>query len=140
MASPSLGNECHWFRHQQGYAAILTLIHNFLKFLISTLNPICRQKKNRVDAVTVRSLPEKVAIFISSSNSCTKEGLVRAGFTCNVVYHLEDNVVRKYTVCASTGDEAWSYSTLICKDAAPPDKSFFPPSKVCIADGQTPCE
>ena len=108
--------------------------------MLETLTPVCQAKTKRMDAVAIRTSLAAIASCSSSANTCPKEGLTRAGYTCSVVCPSEDKLVRKYTACATTGQEAWSFATQICKDAVAPDPSIIPPSQICTAEGQTSCD
>ncbi len=108
--------------------------------MVESLNPLCQSKTGKADAKAARSESAMVGRCVTAANPCAKEGLVRSGFVCNFRCPSEDQGIRKYTACATTDDEAWSFAKEICKDAIPPDSSYFPPARVCTLEGQTPCE
>lgn len=108
--------------------------------MIEKLTPLCQEKLKRTDVVAARASATEVAACSSSGNPCPKEGLSRASFQCSYLCPSEDKVIRRFTACASTGDEAWSYAREICRDATPPHRAYAAPAHVCHAEGQTPCE
>ena len=108
--------------------------------MIQSVSAVCQAKNKRLDAVAVRSSINAVASCSSSSNPCPKEGLTKVGFTCSYLCPSEDAVIHKFTACAATGDEAWSFATLVCKDALLPPAYSVARSQNCFPDGQTPCE
>lgn len=108
--------------------------------LLSKLTPLCQAKSGLSDAVAVRATAADVASCSSSSNTCHDEGLIPSGFTCTFVCPSEDNVYRKFTACAKTGDEAWQFARELCPDAVPSGDGTIALANTCTPEGQSPCE
>jgi hypothetical protein len=121
---------------QVSYCSFSTLSEK----MIADLTPSCQQQNGRTDAVAIRTSKTNYASCLSSGNTCTTDGLSPAGFTCSFLCPSEDQVVHKFSACATTSFEAWSFVTQICKGATPPDKSIYAPAELCTPDGQTPCQ
>lgn len=153
FASPEGGGlirsiwSCNVPCHVKGTDELISYIHvaycatsTLSETMIASLSPLCREKTGRPDVVAVRKSAADVATCISSSNTCPKEGITRAGFTCHFICPSEDKVIRKFTACASTAEEAWGNATRFCKDAVAPDPAYMARGHVCVAEGQTGCD
>ncbi len=107
--------------------------------MIQAITPVCQERNHRSDAVALRSTEGAVATCDSAGNPCPTEGLVPASFTCKVLCPSQDSVIHKFTACASSGTEAWSYATQICPDARSVPASVASPWDQCTPDGDTGC-
>ncbi len=108
--------------------------------MIEKATPECQSVNHRADAVAVRNSDGAPATCDSSSNVCTTEGPVNTGFVCKMLCPSEDSVIHKFSTCASTGSEAWSFATQVCKDAKHLPLFAAALWDACTPDGQTPCE
>ncbi len=108
--------------------------------MIDKATPECQAVNNRSDAIAARNSDGAPASCDSSANACPTEGLVNTGFSCKMLCPSQDSVIHKFTACASTGSEAWSFATQVCRDAKhlPLDAAAL--WDACLPDGQTPCD
>jgi hypothetical protein len=107
--------------------------------MIQNVTPVCQAQNPGADAVAVRNGRVAPATCDSSSNSCANEGIVEAGYTCQMLCPSQDDVIHKFTACAKTGSEAWNFAPQICKDAKMVPAELSPTASACVAAGQTAC-
>ena len=88
------------------------------------MSPICKKENHDEHAVAKRysagqGLPGDC---VSSGNECTQEGPAYVGFYCVAMCPGETKLVR-FSACAVTLGDAWSFAPDVCKGAEAPSAS-----------------